>query len=121
MHEQFLKRERAAIPAPAADGGVVQEFFGARDDFALTGIATGYLPAGRKAVPHFHRECDEIYIVTGGAGWVHLGSEVHAIAKGDQIYIPRLVVHALESADSGPLEIICVSTPPFREGDFLVW
>ena len=95
------------------------EYFSRRDGIRNVGVAAGILLAQREAVPHLHRRCDEIYIIMSGAGLVHLGRASHQVSAGDQIFVPRGVVHALESG-AAALSVICVSTPAFDAADFIV-
>lgn len=120
MPEAVVRRETSLESVAAQDGALVKEYFGIRDRITHVGTASGVLPPGRKAVAHRHQSCDEIYIVTAGTGRVHLGARTHAISAGDQVYIPKGVMHALENDGTEPLSIICVSVPAFQPGDFLI-
>jgi mannose-6-phosphate isomerase-like protein (cupin superfamily) len=120
MREPLIKRPQNLPLIAAADGALVSEFFGRTDGIRNLGVAAGSLVKRREAVPHYHARCDEIYIVLSGSGLVQLGSRSYALKRGDQVFIPRGLVHALINSSHRALKILCVSAPAFSPNDFLL-
>jgi len=50
------------------------------------------IPAGGIDPQEPHTE-DEVYLVTGGRGWITVGNEELPVASGSIVYVPRLVEH----------------------------
>jgi mannose-6-phosphate isomerase-like protein (cupin superfamily) len=83
-------------------------------------LALGFLPAGRKAIPHYHRISEELYYVTDGIGKVKVGEQTFDVKKGSVLYVPVNQAHALENgSDSEELKVLCVSSPSYTEEDFI--
>ena len=51
-------------------------------------VAEATVPAGGSTLAHFHRESEEIYLVTSGSGRMLLGNEERPIGPGDCVVIP---------------------------------
>jgi len=108
-------------PITALDGALIYELITESERKRLDlALAMGFLPAGRKAIPHFHKICEELYYVTSGHGSVKIDGQSYEIKKGSVIHIPLNAVHALENSNqTEELQILCVSSPAYREGDFI--
>ena len=77
------------------------------------------MPAGGSTLAHFHRESEEIYLVTGGRGRMQLGDEVREIGLGDCVVIPPGTVHRLWAGADAPLVVLsCV--PPYSHADTML-
>ena len=69
----------------------------------------GYIPPGR-APDHFHLY-DEVIYVLGGEGVLHLPWGDTPVGPGSCIHLPQRIIHSLENAGSGPLEVLGVFRP----------
>jgi mannose-6-phosphate isomerase-like protein (cupin superfamily) len=108
-------------PITALDGALIYELMNAEERKRLdVALAVGFLPAGRKAIPHYHKISEELYYVADGFGRVRVGEQDFEVKKGSMIYVPTDKVHALENgSDSEELKVLCVSSPSYTEGDFI--
>ncbi len=117
---RIFEYEKSPIAAP--DGATIYELMSGDERKELdVALAFGFLPEEREAIPHYHGISEEIYYVVSGAGRVRLGDMNYDIKRGSVIRIPTNTVHALENkSKSEVLSILCVSSPAYREGDFLL-
>ncbi len=69
----------------------------------------GYIPPGR-APDHFHRY-DEVVYVLSGEGALHIGGESAPLHPGACIHLPATLVHCLENAGPGEMEVLGVFRP----------
>lgn len=65
---------------------------------------------------HRHREQEEVYVVTGGAGRVKLDDEVVDLTRGDVVRVAPHVVRAFEAGPEG-LELIAIGSDRPEGGD----
>jgi mannose-6-phosphate isomerase-like protein (cupin superfamily) len=109
-------------PLTTLDGALIYELISQRERKRLdVALAVGFLPKGRKAIPHYHRISEEIYYVSKGIGSVRVGNNKMDVRKGSVVLIPKNMVHALENkSKSDELELLCISSPAYREGDFIL-
>ncbi|MGN1120877.1 MAG: cupin domain-containing protein [Eubacteriales bacterium] len=80
----------------------------------VSGFSMGMviLPPGGKGNPHSHPAAQESWYVLEGHGRVVIGEETAPIRKGDVIYGPAGVAHALiNDSDSEPLKALLVLCP----------
>ncbi|MBG0859525.1 MAG: cupin domain-containing protein [Bacteroidales bacterium] len=64
------------------------------------------IPAGSSVGRHYHAGVDEVYFVIKGKGKVHVNDEWADIAYGDAVPVRAGELHALESTESEPLEMV---------------
>ena len=109
-------------PMTAKDGALIYELMSAEERQQLdVALAVGFLPKGKKAIPHHHRISEEIYYVTDGTGKVRVGEKTFEVKKGSPVYVPANTVHALENgSNSEELKVLCVSSPAYTGGDFVL-
>jgi mannose-6-phosphate isomerase-like protein (cupin superfamily) len=105
----------------AKDGAVVYEL-DSNQERTENGVAFahGTLSPKRQALKHFHKISDEVYYVISGRGNVSLGNSVYPVSKGSVVFVPSSTVHGLENTDDEDLEVLCLSTPPYQNDDFLL-
>src|SRR3989338_5861390 len=105
----------------ALDGATVYEVDSAEERRAQGfGVAIGFLPPLRAATRHYHNISHEIYYVASGKGKLHLGDKLFDVTAGSVIYVPVPVVHGLENiSECEDLRVLCISSPPFQDGDFI--
>jgi mannose-6-phosphate isomerase-like protein (cupin superfamily) len=69
----------------------------------------GYIPVGR-APDHFHTY-DEVVYVLAGDGALHVGGETAPLRAGSSVHLPARLVHCLENAGPGELQVLGVFRP----------
>jgi mannose-6-phosphate isomerase-like protein (cupin superfamily) len=69
----------------------------------------GYIPLGR-APDHFHKY-DEVVYVLEGEGALHIGGESVSLRPGSCIHFPARIVHAIENAGPGVMQVLGVFRP----------
>ncbi len=116
--EKFVFDKKAI---EAQDGAIVYELLDEAAQYILgIQIARGVLPARRTATKHYHKMSHEVYYVISGKGRVHLDNKSSAkIGKGSYVNVPVGREHALQNTSDEELEVLCLSTPPFKAEDFL--
>lgn len=109
---------RDELPAYVTrDGSEIREWVAPGAPGRRQTLAEATVPAGGATLAHYHRESEEIYLVTSGRGRLRLGDEVSEIAPGDCVAIPPGVVHMLWADDDAPLVVVCSSVPPYSHDD----
>lgn len=108
-------------PITALDGALIYELISPNERNRLdVALAVGFLPKGKRAIPHYHKISEEIYYVSSGSGKVRVSDETFEIKKGSVIYVPKNKVHALENkSDVDELHVLCVTSPAYTEEDFI--
>jgi mannose-6-phosphate isomerase-like protein (cupin superfamily) len=69
----------------------------------------GYIPVGR-APEHFHTYEEVIYVLEG-EGALHIGTESAPLRPGSCIHLPARLVHCLENAGPGVMQVLGVFRP----------
>jgi quercetin dioxygenase-like cupin family protein len=69
-------------------------------------------PRGLAFPLHQHKECEQTYLFLEGEAEVNVGGQLHQLAKGGIVYIPRLTVHAVRNVGDSELVYIVVETYP---------
>jgi mannose-6-phosphate isomerase-like protein (cupin superfamily) len=69
----------------------------------------GYIPVGR-APEHFHTY-DEVVYVLEGEGSLHIGGEAAPLRPGSCVHLPARLVHCLENAGPGVMQVLGVFRP----------
>ena len=69
----------------------------------------GYIPPGR-APDHFHKY-DEVVYVLAGEGALHIGGESAPLRPGSAVHLPARIVHSLENAGPGEMQVLGVFRP----------
>lgn len=69
----------------------------------------GYIPVGR-APEHFHTY-DEVVYVLEGEGSLHIGGESAPLRPGACVHLPARLVHCLENAGPGVMQVLGVFRP----------
>lgn len=105
-------------PFVTADGSTIRELAGVPSGNAVNqSLAEATVPPGGETVEHFHREAEEIYHFTAGAGLMRLGSEEAPIRAGDTVVIAPGVPHKLWNNGDEPLVLLCCCSPPYSHDD----
>jgi mannose-6-phosphate isomerase-like protein (cupin superfamily) len=69
-------------------------------------------PKGLAFPVHQHKECEQTYFFVEGEAEVNVAGELHHLAKGGVVYIPRLTDHAVKNIGDSELVYIVVETYP---------
>lgn len=112
-----IARRDALASYVTRDGSEIREWVAPGTPGRRQSLAEATVPAGGSTLAHFHRESEEIYLVTSGSGRLRLGDEVGAIGPGDCVVIPPGTVHRLWAADDAPLVVVCSCVPPYSHED----
>jgi mannose-6-phosphate isomerase-like protein (cupin superfamily) len=104
-------------PYVTRDGSEIREWVAPGMPGRRQSLAEATVPAGRSTFAHFHRESEEIYLVTSGSGRLLLGDEEQPISAGDCVVIPPGTVHRLWADAAAPLVVVCSSVPPYAHED----
>jgi uncharacterized cupin superfamily protein len=75
-----------------------------------------YDPSVRSPMAHSHREQEEVYVVTAGAGKVRLDDEVRDISQWDVIRVSPATIRAFEAGPEG-LEFLAIGSDRPEGGD----
>ena len=98
----------------ADDRAVAREIASPRNSRAeKLSIADIIIPAGVKVKPHYHKEIEEIYFVSGGSGIMWLDGKEKKVVKGDAIVIQPGERHSIHNNTEEELRLIVTCTPPW--------
>jgi quercetin dioxygenase-like cupin family protein len=69
-----------------------------------------FIPPGNVTPPHLHRATDETFLIESGEIEINRGGELLLGRKGDAIYLPKGIPHALRVSgnDEGVALVVCV-------------
>lgn len=108
---------RAELPAYVTrDGSEIREWV-PPDPSRRQSLAEATVAAGGATLAHFHRESEEIYLVTSGSGRLLLGDEQQPLSAGDCVVIPPGTIHRLWADAGAPLVVVCSCVPPYSHDD----
>ncbi|HEV7884713.1 MAG TPA: cupin domain-containing protein, partial [Solirubrobacteraceae bacterium] len=75
-----------------------------------------YEPDVRSPMAHSHREQEEVYVVTRGAGKVRLDDEVRDIRQWDVVRVSPATIRAFEAGSEG-MEFLAIGSQRPEGGD----
>ncbi len=103
------------------DGSTIREVAGPAWTAARNqSLAEATVPPGGETVAHFHRETEELYFFTAGAGRMQLGDEERDVRAGDCVVIPPGVEHKLWNPGAEPLVLLCCCAPAYSDADTVI-
>lgn len=73
-------------------------------------------PNGRIA-KHFHKESEEIYIITSGSAMLKVNDSEFKVCTGDTVLINKLDVHEMNTSENESVEFYAITVPPFNPND----
>ncbi len=82
-------------------------------------VAQFTLSPGHSSGPSFNRRAQEVFLVIGGTGEVHLAGEATAVNPGSTAFIPAGEVHSIEADPDSTLTFYAVSAPAFSPEDYV--
>ena len=83
-------------------------------------LAEATVPPGGETAAHFHRETEELYFFTTGAGRMMLGDEQRDVRAGDCVVIPPGVEHKLWNGGAEPMVLLCCCAPAYTDADTVI-
>lgn len=102
----------------APDGGRVLELLNPENSVLQTfSVARVCVEPGVRAKPHWHERTEEVYFILSGRAIAHLDDQVHELAAGDALCIPRGKIHYLENQATEPVDYLAISSPPYDDDD----
>jgi mannose-6-phosphate isomerase-like protein (cupin superfamily) len=102
-----------AEPFRTKDGSTIRELHRT----SVQSLAEAALEPGQATQRHYHRQSEEIYFVTKGAGELEVDGEIRTVRPGDAILIPPGAWHTLENDGTSELLILCMCSPPYSHDD----
>jgi mannose-6-phosphate isomerase-like protein (cupin superfamily) len=100
-------------PFVTKDGSAIRELHHTQ----AQSLAEATLEPGQATERHYHRESEEIYLVTKGSGSLEVGGETRRVRPGDAVLIPPGAWHTLENDGTSELRILCCCAPPYSHED----
>jgi quercetin dioxygenase-like cupin family protein len=104
--------------SPGVDNGRVIHAFGQEAHVLVSSEQTGNafcvlrvsFPPGNVTPPHLHRATDETFLIESGEIEINRGGELLRGRKGDVIYLPKGIPHALRviGNDEDLVLVVCV-------------
>ena len=115
---RFVRRNEVE-PYVTRDGSTIREWAGPGYRAPAEGqsLAEATVAPGESTVAHYHRDAEEIYLVTAGEGRVRVSEEQRDVRAGDAIVIPPGEVHQIRNTGESDLVVACASAPPYSHED----
>jgi predicted cupin superfamily sugar epimerase len=116
----FLADDVSAVTA--SPGVALRELVGRVAPLAKTptlSIAKFTLQPGRSSGASFNHVSQEIFLVTGGTGKVHLGNEIASVKAESTVFIPAGETHSIEADTDSTLIFYAVSAPAYSPEDYV--
>jgi mannose-6-phosphate isomerase-like protein (cupin superfamily) len=108
-------------PFITKDGSEIREWAGRAAAPAVNqSLAEATLAPGRVTTEHFHRQSEELYLVTAGSGRLRVDGEEREIATGDCVVIPPGARHKLWNTGDELLRIVCACSPAYSHEDTIL-
>ena len=105
-------------PFITKDGSEIREWAGrAAAPSVNQSLAEASLPPGGATTEHFHRQSEELYLVTAGSGRLRIDGEERDIAVGDCAVIPPGARHKLWNTGDDVLRVVCACSPAYSHED----
>jgi len=108
-------------PIISMDGALVHELLSKEEQSKLgIELAYGILEPQKKATRHMHKISEEVYYIISGEGKAVVGDKAFDARQDIIIYVPTDTFHGLENQSSEKLEVLCLSSPPYTDEDFII-
>jgi mannose-6-phosphate isomerase-like protein (cupin superfamily) len=108
-------------PFITKDGSEIREWAGRAAAPAVNqSLAEATLAPGGATTEHFHRQSEELYLVTAGSGRLRVDGEEREIATGDCVVIPPGARHKLWNTGDELLRIVCACSPAYSHDDTIL-
>ena len=115
----LMKTAYASVAAYVTkDGSQIRELMHpARHGNRAQSFAEAVVAPGAKTALHLHRETEEIYHITQGAGRMTLGEQQFTVIVGDTVCIAPGTAHCIECVGRVALKILCACAPAYAHED----
>ena len=108
-------------PFITKDGSEIREWAGRAAAPAVNqSLAEATLAPGGATTEHFHRQSEELYLVTAGSGRLRVDGEEREISTGDCVVIPPGARHKLWNTGDEVLRIVCACSPAYSHEDTIL-
>jgi mannose-6-phosphate isomerase-like protein (cupin superfamily) len=105
-------------PFVTKDGSEIREWAGRVAAPAKNqSLAEATLQPGGATTEHFHRESEELYLVTNGVGRLRIEAEEREIRTGDCVVIAPGARHKLWNTGHDVLRVVCACSPAYSHED----
>ena len=82
-------------------------------------IAQFTLAPGRSSGSSYNHVSQEVFLITGGTGKVHLDTRVESVSPGSTVFIPAQEPHSIEADANNTLTFLAISAPSFTPEDYV--
>jgi mannose-6-phosphate isomerase-like protein (cupin superfamily) len=105
-------------PFITKDGSEIREWAGRVAAPSVNqSLAEATLPPGGATTEHFHRQSEELYLVTTGTGRLRIEGDEREIGVGDCAVIPPGARHKLWNTGDDVLRVVCACSPAYSHED----
>jgi len=105
-------------PFITKDGSEIREWAGRAAAPAVNqSLAEASLQPDGATTEHFHRQSEELYLVTAGRGRLRIEGEERELAVGDCAVIPPGARHKLWNTGDTVLRVVCACSPAYSHED----
>jgi mannose-6-phosphate isomerase-like protein (cupin superfamily) len=108
-----LQRIDNVEPFATKDGSTIRELH----HTSAQSLAEATLEPDQATQRHYHRQSEEIYLVTKGSGSLEVDGDTRRVRPGDAVLIPPGAWHTLENDGTSELTILCMCAPPYSHED----
>ena len=99
-------------------GEIIQEVLGVQAGGVYSySIAEITIPPGGTAMPHFHRETEETYLILSGVAAMQIDRERLELEAGEAVLIEPNEVHQITNNGTDNLHFLAVCVPAWQPGD----
>lgn len=114
----YVRRREEIEPYVTRDGSTVREWAGPGYSPAVNqSLAEATVAPGAATIAHYHRDSEELYLITAGRGRLRVGEEEREVAAGDCALIPPGTVHQLQNTGESDLVVLCACAPAYSHED----
>jgi mannose-6-phosphate isomerase-like protein (cupin superfamily) len=113
-----IRNLEAAQPFVTKDGSEIRELLAHRNSgIRKQSLAEARVAPGVCTSPHYHKQSEEIYYVTGGQGEMTIDGQTKRVTVGDAIAIPPGTVHFIRNTCGETLTFLCCCSPAYEHED----
>ena len=116
MIKRVARAEAAITPLPGRDWF---SYIGPENtETKNVSVGVSVFPPGSRPAGHVHETQEETIYVTSGRGRLVTSEATAELEAGVAVFIPVGTFHATESDGPGPLELVCLFSPPVVAGSY---
>ncbi|MDP4623647.1 MAG: cupin domain-containing protein [Akkermansiaceae bacterium] len=111
-----IRNKDTQTPFTTKDGSTITSLLdSANAPVKNQSLAEAFIPAGGATQRHYHRESEEFYYISEGAGVMEIDGETREVGVGDAVLIPAGAWHEITATTD--LVFLCCCAPPYRHED----